>query len=439
MTPGSLVDSKIGNSGLALPKLSKAGGLRRATDLPPCTVGDSPSILYTRREDFGIQTDVLSTCSVIDDVAAWRPIQIGATTLYQPYSVMYEGGSTNEFLTKLSSRAPGVYILRLTSKQTATLSALTIYSKQDVQIVSDDSQTDVVFSGNLVMQQSTKLSFKGDLKSLTFTGYVQLATSATLTIAATVRGLSFANLYQSTLAKTSKIDFSGNITVDARILGFAAYTRKTNGGSGYVTHNAGQLTFGDNVSTVLVGGLLTSTEHKMNGALPGTVTVTRNTGGSTVVSRAEGQTKPQLSGGSLTWLQGWSSVRVWSSTSLSSYSKNRNGKTFDLFLMNAETGFSHNSASATKYKQVCTAAGLKTVGTGYSSYYSRCSSYGCMPLPASGWGSTTDVDNQIISYTKWASTTLLLHSYNYGYPMVYNSNNNVYSQYYYHPVCAREH
>ena len=129
-------------------------------------------------------------------------------------------------------------------------------------------------------------------------------------------------------------------------------------------------------------------------------------------------------------------TQKWSSGSKT----NRRGHRFILYLMPPTTGFQPNTNGANKYKAICGAVGLRTVGTGYRSYYTRCNRWGCMPLVASGWGSSSDVDEAIARNTGWTSksTPLLMHWYSNGYPAVYGRDTRISSGQQYRAVCARE-
>ena len=120
---------------------------------------------------------------------------------------------------------------------------------------------------------------------------------------------------------------------------------------------------------------------------------------------------------------------------------NKNGKHFKLYLLPATT-FTWSVAGGTKYKGLCEAAGLRTVASGYSSYANSCSSWNCMPLPASGWGTTSNVDDSIHTKTTWGDSSVGLVMTYYSdanYPYNYPHDSGAFdTSHTYHPICGKE-
>ena len=144
-------------------------------------------------------------------------------------------------------------------------------------------------------------------------------------------------------------------------------------------------------------------------------------------------------------------VKTWDSGTI----LNRNGKRFMLYLMPPASGFSYSTSGAQRYQAVCQAAGLRTVGNGYSSYANNCQRYNCMPVgchnscPGSTygkiersqqdlyWGSSGDMADNLAKNTGW-DVQLMVHYYSNAYPYVKSVGTSLQSYANYYPVCGRE-
>ena len=129
---------------------------------------------------------------------------------------------------------------------------------------------------------------------------------------------------------------------------------------------------------------------------------------------------------------------IWSSGSVT----NANGATFTPYRMAGTSGFTADSAGADLYFGICNAAGLSTLGNGYNNqqYMGNCAQWGCLPTPSSGWGSTSNVDDQVRINTGWGDYDVLIHTYETGYPYGYDNEQSTaeLAGNTYYPVCITE-
>eukprot|EP01046_Picozoa_sp_COSAG06_P000291 COSAG06_NODE_8_length_37897_cov_42.611884_10_plen_1146_part_00 len=176
----------------------------------------------------------------------------------------------------------------------------------------------------------------------------------------------------------------------------------------YPSLNLGLVTFQDGVSVTLADG----TTPTVDGALPGTVAL--ELGGSTLVSISRtADEDPVYSPAN--WALRFEGV--WGSGTTT----NRAGSTFTLYLLPPQSAnyFSDDSTGAQRYRALCEAAGLQTVGSGFNqAYASNQAPYNSMPLPGAHgcttgncgatdqngvyWGTTSDVDDAVNSATGWS-------------------------------------
>jgi hypothetical protein len=290
-------------------------------------------------------------------------------------------------------------VLRLRGKdQTFQIPQLKIQPYQDVRIVSTATgSSKLTFASSVTLPTDAKLSISGTMSALTFTSSVSLATNAKLSFSGTVSALTFVG--GVTLATDAKLAMSGRLAIDMGILASAHHSI-----------NAGTVTFGGSALTLF--GPVAAWRGTVHGSLPGTVTVQPPAGGQKITISRSGSGAPSIS----------PTARSWTATKRFPNVKNANNRGFALYRMAAvpKGTFDATSAGADTYKAICAAAGLRTVGSGYSSYPQHCARWGCVTVAKDGsWGSSSDVEDYIRSKTGW-SVPVLIHGYSDGYPWGYD-------------------
>ena len=382
------MESNLGSSGLALPKAA-TNTTTNSSILPPCNLGDPPSLIYAYSAD--LDMDVLMTCSAMGGVAMWRAVITAG-------GVISDGVKISAIIAAIGSGLPGTFVLRLEGQdRTFTIPKLHIHPFQDVRIISTATgSSKLVFDAGVTLAADAKLTISGTIHSLLFGGIV-LATGASLTI-------------------------SGSVAVDTSIVGSAMYHGT----------NAGTVTFsGSSVTTI---GAFAAWNGAVSGSLPGTVTIQPPNGGQKITISRSGSGHPSVSPDA-----GIRAVKSFPAAA----DRNRNGKPFTLYKMAPmpKGYFSYDAAGANRYKAICAAAGLRTVGSGYGSNSDNCARWGCMTVGKSGWGSSSDVDDEIRRNTGW-SVDVVIHAHNTGFPYGYNDCQSAvatcWNQKAFVPICGLE-
>jgi hypothetical protein len=272
--------------------------------------------------------------------------------------VIFDGSTISAIIAAIGSGLPGMYVLRLRGKdQTFQIPQLKIQPYQDVRIVSTATG-------------SSKLKFTSSV----------------------------------TLATDAKLAMSGRLAIDMGILMFAMHH----------SINAGTVTFGGSALTLF--GPAAAWRGAVHGSLPGTVTIQPPAGGQRLTISRSGSGAPSVSPKTSILAFGWTATKRFPNV------KNANNRGFALYRMAAvpKGTFDGTVAGADKYKAICAAAGLRTVGSGYISYSQNCARWGCVTVAKDGsWGSSSDVEDYIRSKTGW-SVPVLIHGYSDGYPWGYD-------------------
>ena len=130
-------------------------------------------------------------------------------------------------------------------------------------------------------------------------------------------------------------------------------------------------------------------------------------------------------------------VSVWNSGSI----LNAVGQNFTLYKMVGATGFTGDAAGASLYQAICAAAGLSTLGSGFSAdFYGACEPWGCLPTPASpdnagnDWGtSAPSTPPRVVAITGFTGNVLIHGST--GFPFASQGGFGVNPRYTYYPIC----
>eukprot|EP01048_Picozoa_sp_COSAG05_P013358 COSAG05_NODE_1416_length_4941_cov_5.527261_2_plen_463_part_00 len=125
--------------------------------LPPCDVGEPPSIIYQYQADLDIQT--MLTCATVGGVAAWRPVLTSG-------GVLFDGADVSAWLAAIGSGLPGMYVLRLAGDAMAwaVAAAFVVSPFQDVRVLSTATGgSTLTFESSVTLLADAALSFSGSV------------------------------------------------------------------------------------------------------------------------------------------------------------------------------------------------------------------------------------------------------------------------------------